>query len=288
MKQSVLFHLFSTADEYRHKGIWSSGACPDPKWLREKLTIPLEDMVKAVTVYYKNESPRNLSFDEMKKRKYYFDEDYGQCYFLATLPPNGVRVKVEILREALLYMDTPGLFVEYSEPIILETGRNGHYTINLEVVHALDYLGKECYEQNQGNYDFCVMNEIDQHLLNKVGCTTPFGLDMNNICRNQTFGAKAYNIMDYFHDRNHEGIDCKHPCSYLQAKSTEPAIEELYEASNGKASFNLPMKVRVYRSHYSFTGLSFVAEVGGYVGLFLGANFLQFSDLLMLLVRRYY
>ena len=46
----------------------------------------------------------------------------------------------------------------------------------------------------------------------------------------------------------------------------------------GDLGIEVYSKVKVMRSQYSFTELTLVAEVGGYVGLFLGTSFVQFSD----------
>ena len=82
-------------------------------------------------------------------------------------------------------------------------------------------------------------------------------------------------------------ISGKKYASPFKAKSRHPEVDEFYEPdSKGRAWLTFSQKVNVQRSYYSFTQLNLIGEVGGYVGLFLGANFLQFSDLLSLLIIR--
>ena len=272
-------------DDY-YNGKWSSEICPDPKLLKEKLTIPLENLVTYVTIYYTNGSSRSPSLDEMKENIHDFDWDYGQCYLLAVVQADTKYIEVDFIQEGTVVFHSPGLRVEAEERIMLESGRVTYHTLNLEVFHDLDYLGQECGMLSQGNYDLCTTNESDKLVYSKVGCTSPFGFDLDNICRNITLSQKVANIMGELYSNDRKNLSCKYPCSYLKVKSLKPEYYRDF-AESSKVEFFMPKKVRVLRSQYSFTGFSFVAEVGGYVGLFLGANFLQCSDLLRLLFGRY-
>ena len=40
-------------------------------------------------------------------------------------------------------------------------------------------------------------------------------------------------------------------------------------------------------SHYSYDGLSFIAELGGYIGLFAGVSVYQTADLIDFIMRKY-
>ena len=222
----------------------------------------------------------------MKKKNYGYSFYYGQCYLLGSLLPTSTFVSIEFIQESLLYIHTPGLLTDASNAfIILKLGNSVEYYIELEEVQALDYLGQECYKHNQGNYDLCHIIEKDKFVFNMLNCTTIYGLDMDNICRNETLGKMAQDAEEQFWNKTYNEEVCKRPCSYLRIKSSSPLQKEHNDA--GKADFNFLDKVQVLRSQYSFTGFSLVAEVGGYVGLFLGASFLQCSDVLRFLVRRF-
>ena len=253
----------------------------------EKLTIPLENMVTDVTIFYTNGSSKSLPVAEMRTNIHNFDWDYGQCYLLAMLQLDTKYIEVNFIQEGTVIIHSPGLRLEAEERIMLVSGRVTYHTLNLEVFHALDYLGQECYTLNQGNYDLCATSEIDKLAYSKVGCTSPFGFDLDNICRNITLSQKVANIMLELYSNSRKDLSCKYPCSYLIIRSLQPEFYE-YNLDHSIIEFFMPKKVRVLRSQYSFTGFSLVAEVGGYVGLFLGANFLQCSDLLRLLIRRLY
>ena len=44
--------------------------------------------------------------------------------------------------------------------------------------------------------------------------------------------------------------------------------------------------VQEITNYYSYDSLSFIAEIGGYVGLFLGYSFFQITDLFSFLIRK--
>ena len=48
---------------------------------------------------------------------------------------------------------------------------------------------------------------------------------------------------------------------------------------NGLLRLTFNKKVQETVSYYSYDDLSFIAEIGGYVGLFLGASIYQTADL---------
>ena len=49
---------------------------------------------------------------------------------------------------------------------------------------------------------------------------------------------------------------------------------------------NLKSNIRVTQAHYLYSGLSMVAEIGGYVGLFLGVSFNKLAILTNTLITR--
>ena len=75
-----------------------------------------------------------------------------------------------------------------------------------------------------------------------------------------------------------KNISCFEPCSYLGVKLFKTYE---WEPKNKKGRFSLIFDEKVPETvaHYSYDDLSFVAEIGGYVGLFLGASVYQTADI---------
>ena len=117
--------------------------------------------------------------------------------------------------------------------------------------------------------------------MDKIGCTTPFGPNKDFVCTNQTLGIKAlklYRNMIYKHHHN-----CKDPCSYITMRliKTREQVEPLI--NKRKASWlkiETQENIKVVEAHYLYSGLSLIAEIGGYVGLFLGVSVIQINGII--------
>ena len=110
--------------------------------------------------------------------------------------------------------------------------------------------------------------------MKKIGCTTPFGFNRDNICNDTDKGKVA---MDLFRKLRAEKRvkDCLYPCTNLKIRMDRIEFAKL----NGTTRFKLQFEqfIRVTSSYVSYTGLELVAEVGGYVGLFLGFSILHLT-----------
>ena len=122
---------------------------------------------------------------------------------------------------------------------------------------------------------------IGKESLRTIGCVTPFGINKENICRDEQDAKKAYQLCKEF--RSHywdlKNVTCLEPCFYMNIK--------IMKASETKGSKRRVDEGQVHETvaYYSYDELSFIAEVGGYVGLFLGASIYQTADLFRSLIR---
>ena len=114
--------------------------------------------------------------------------------------------------------------------------------------------------------------------LRKIGCTTPFGLHKEKICEDQENSSKAMKLYtEMFRDNVN---NCYGPCSFVLTK----AIKTRHVKNGGKNYSSVTIyfdeKIKVTDAHYLYSGLSLIAEIGGYVGLFLGVSVNQVSVLM--------
>ena len=58
------------------------------------------------------------------------------------------------------------------------------------------------------------------------------------------------------------------------------------EDNKGRINFYFEKRVLMSEENYFYTGLSLLAEIGGYLGLLLGVSFLNFASWVALLVQR--
>ena len=135
-------------------------------------------------------------------------------------------------------------------------------------------------------YQSCLLKATDKVLLKEVGCTTPFSLDKSNICTQPANAMKAKQIFEqYLYQHSLLENTCPQSCIHIKSQITDvttfPGI--IWPGSR----INFPENVQVYESYYTYDGLSMVAEIGGYVGLFLGISVNQVGMLLQKLFLYY-
>ena len=144
----------------------------------------------------------------------------------------------------------------------------------------LDFQGVPCNNEKNYRLDKCILNGLEEESLKTIGCVTPFGITKEKICRNKQDSKKAFQL--YLKYRDDElairNLPCFEPCSYMEVKLIKGSESE---AKNGKENFLLAFDEKVHETvaYYSYDDLSFIAEIGGYVGLFLGASVYQTADL---------
>ena len=118
--------------------------------------------------------------------------------------------------------------------------------------------------------------------MNKFGCIPPsLGNYGFPICKDVTGHDKPMRIVDKL-------IDCPKPCTLFKIGS----LNQRGSFSNSGQPVRMIMKifmnemVTISTDQYAYTWLNLVAEVGGYVGLFLGYSVFQVADLLEVMMER--
>ena len=109
--------------------------------------------------------------------------------------------------------------------------------------------------------------------MDRIGCTTPFGLELDNICTEQNRmhdeDALFWDVMG--------GMDlqvakeCPYPCQFLMNRITTTDYKDKNDTAN-KITLTFDKYIKVTTSTYGYTELELLAELGGYVGLFLGLS----------------
>ena len=124
---------------------------------------------------------------------------------------------------------------------------------------------------------------IEKELIDKVGCTTPFGHDKSQICRQEDDASKAFEIFanEIFLETN-----CSNPCSLFSLAISNEEKQSSTNATYANLRIVFPKTIKVYDRSYTYSSLSLLAEIGGYVGLFLGISINQVINLLEYLVAK--
>ena len=130
--------------------------------------------------------------------------------------------------------------------------------------------------------------------MEEFGCITPWGPINDQICTNETLGKHAHKkYMDLLHFKNVTEFDetCPRPCTIMKLRPglTKTSFQK-YISRTASASLHVKLQdlITVTKDQYAYTWLSLVAEVGGYVGLFLGFSVYQVTYVIDGLFRTHY
>ena len=106
-----------------------------------------------------------------------------------------------------------------------------------------------------------------------IGCTTPFGLELDNICTEKNKSSEAYQLLkDVLMGTDMQvAKECPYPCQFLMNRITTTDYKDKNDTAN-KIKLAFDKYIKVTTSTYGYTELELLAELGGYVGLFLGLS----------------
>ena len=119
-----------------------------------------------------------------------------------------------------------------------------------------------------------------------VGCTTPYVPNKSQICTDPKVGLEALEIYRKIFDRRYAN-PCKSPCNYvtLRAMKTKDSFQPWVDGKKTSVmNISTRENIKVTKGLWLYSELSLVAEIGGYVGLFLGISILQIRKLIDLLL----
>ena len=129
-----------------------------------------------------------------------------------------------------------------------------------------------CNEDPKYKKDNCAEDEIEKFVMKEYGCIPPFFENKENICIDETISKQVWK---YWHLTKYY-TNCPDPCKVMLIRATaERGADEIRKDSRVKLSFR--SRVKVVESYYNYSGLSLIAEIGGYFGLFLGVSINQIT-----------
>ena len=113
--------------------------------------------------------------------------------------------------------------------------------------------------------------------MDKFGCTSPFGLNKTSICTDKIKAAKAITIFSEFTGFNQTLAErlCPRTCTGMMTWFSSFTKENNHNDGDGYLEIRFQKFIKVSRSRVAYGLLELLAEVGGYVGLFLGVSINQ-------------
>ena len=119
---------------------------------------------------------------------------------------------------------------------------------------------------------------MDNHYLNEFGCVIPFQSNMpeQNSC---ALNNSMKNLYREFRKNEVFKSYCQMPCASMEV--TFPSItEDVGSPDEAYVKLYLLTVVKVQTSYWSYSIISLLAEVGGYLGLLLGMSLLDITKVI--------
>ena len=134
--------------------------------------------------------------------------------------------------------------------------------------------GGGCYKACANhNFDKCLYDKISSIMQNKTedNCTPPWVPNSSKIWKKPTDIDTTF-LIDKNRITNQEK-DCDVPCHSVVVDVHGKNYRKYYTRNYGELYVYFGFAVTKSTEHYFYTGYRLVAEVGGYVGLFIGYSF---------------
>ena len=227
-----------------------------------------------------------------------------------------VRLEMYFIDHVFIKLHTPGLFFQETKyievkatttkvSVTTETPFESPWITKLEgvqlevddvyeVIDELDTKEKPCDTNTEYRRDQCILDEFHkvskirnsfsvytytmphyfQETMEQFGCTPKFGA---NECTNKTLtrfteGLYADMIID-----SPTNAKCLHPCKKIMPSFSIRSNDYLEGFSF--LGIDFPSEVKVIKAYPAYEVLSLIAEIGGYVGLFLGISVMDLKKL---------
>ena len=288
----MLINQYSNFRDYKF-GKWTGTGenCSNPRLFYESIVAKPKEVFQYIIYSYfeKNtttiDSAANIS---SKIRTIVDTKDHGRCFTFkptAKMISYGIsQVQLRVFKPMRMFFHTNGLFktAEVEAQITIGTSRIYHVQLDHEVYKMLDLGGHLCSQKPNFDKDNCTEAKFERLSLEKFGCTSPFGPNKDKICPDKENGTKVMELYTETFNK-YTAKHCENPCSFILTKATITKDITHYDTTKvynyTTVTIYFKEHIKVIEAHYLYSGLSLIAEIGGYVGLFLGISVNQVSVL---------
>ena len=158
-----------------------------------------------------------------------------------------------------------------------------------------------CSDEMSFGFDQCFDESLTNMLLTEGGCTPPYVENKTNLCNSKSNWEK-FTVANDRRDsllKSHRFRICPRPCATMKGNvkfvteiamkhcdrcgtfSGNKTLQKLIPQGADLSRIILTIKeeFEVTRSFFAYTPLAFFAEIGGYLGLFIGYSLVSIADL---------
>ncbi len=211
-------------------------------------------------------------------KEYYFN---GDCLVIRL--PDNVRSAGPLEIELFFKMHVH-IFIHHSAQFLSPNsrtraygrlGQQTKYSVAHEVVTLLN-VKKNCTDDPNFVYDHCMYEKMFDLMVDKVGCTVPWLHDKSRICADSNSAQKALKM--YHENRRNQLNICLRSCIFTDV-NLGPPVKESGNSGESKIVLYFRKDVKTVTEYLLYDEMSMFAEIGGFMGLFLGVSFLNVAYL---------
>ena len=284
----------------------SNDSNTSPVQFYEDMTLDIEDIVDNTLFYLEQPingsnilrlKPLQLVCDGVnifQVKEYYFNGDCFSMQIPECLHKAGpLEVVFDFYDKTDIFIHHHGQFLSPNSRSRVDVAR-GYFTkiaINHEVVQMLG--GEEfstCVNQYDGfeTFDECMYKTMQKLMLEQVGCTVPWIPDKSNICVEEGKRKAAFEV--YQQNRRNQKDICPNSCLFTNMYFGPPVTGQNNEERSKFAwgVFYFRRDIKVTTEYFLYSLLSMAAEIGGYVGLLLGASLVNIGQINNFLLDYFY
>jgi hypothetical protein len=281
----------STKSEIQFGANWiSNDSRKSPQDFYNEIVLNVDDIVQKVTIYVEqlvngknivNLGPLDTICNGQTlftSKQYYYN---GNCFALV-LPDclrnaGPLEVVFEFIDKTDIFIHHFGQFLSPNSRsrVDVDKGKFVKIAISHEVVQLLSGEDFGTCVDNYGkskDFDDCMYTKMHKLMIDEVGCTVPWLPDKSKICVQPTKRTQAFDV--YQKNRRNQQDICPNSCLFTNMYFGPPVTgingPERSELAWGVFYFRRDIKTT--NEYILYTLLSMAAEIGGYVGLLLGAS----------------
>ena len=146
---------------------------------------------------------------------------------------------------------------------------NNSYELEYSIIKRL----KGCKEIS--NFDHCIIKNIQDFMMKNIGCTVPWLPNKSQICTNQSLKKEAFKY--YRENIENIGNICQKPCQVMKVSAD---ILQNIVIRKQIIIIHFKSEVMVLEDYFLQTPLDLLANIGGYIGLFLGVSLIQLKHVI--------
>ena len=274
--------FFPFSNDFRNGQRWVGNSnvdyCKSPQSLLNESRINLQEFVDYVEVQNSLVDiikifPTDSSFWQPK-----MDRNSGFCYTFKTSElkdKKPMQIVFYFKQKSILYIHSPGSFTGRTRIKLTHEYNETDKTLQLDydVFKTLNDWKGPCNPDESYKKDDCFEALIMKESMETLNCTWPFLDNKAHICTDLNKTKEAFKIGSKYYKTTDSR--CPRPCTFVKV---------LYVTKEKKSNkkfikIKYPLSIKVIQSYYIYDFLSLFAEIGGYVGLFLGYSVYQITDL---------